>query len=63
VDAAGIAAQLDPEEWGDLVGSYLDAASAAVAEMGGYVVKNTWGRPSRAFRLSARMKIMPSARR
>src|SRR5262249_26100988 len=27
------------EDWRDLVGAYLDAASAAVAEMGGYVAK------------------------
>jgi class 3 adenylate cyclase len=34
VDSTGIAAKLDAEEWRDLVGAYLDAASAAVAEMG-----------------------------
>jgi class 3 adenylate cyclase/predicted ATPase len=32
-------ARLDAEEWRDLVGAYLDAASAAVTEMGGKVVK------------------------
>jgi class 3 adenylate cyclase len=37
VDLTGIATQLDAEEWGDLVGAYLDAASAAVAEWGGKV--------------------------
>jgi class 3 adenylate cyclase len=31
VDSTGIAARLDAEEWRDLVGAYLDAASAAVA--------------------------------
>jgi class 3 adenylate cyclase len=30
VDSTGIAARLDAEEWRDLVGAYLDAASAAV---------------------------------
>ena len=35
VDSTGIAAKLDAEEWRDLVGAYLDAASAAVTEMGG----------------------------
>jgi class 3 adenylate cyclase len=35
----GIAAKLDAEEWRDLVGAYLDAASAAVTEMGGKVAK------------------------
>jgi class 3 adenylate cyclase len=41
-DLAGstsISAQLDAEEWRDLVGAYLDAASAAVTEMGGHVAK------------------------
>ena len=32
-------AQLDAEEWRDLVGAYLDTASAAVTEMGGHVAK------------------------
>src|SRR6476646_3538065 len=32
-------AGLDAEDWRDLVGSYLDAASAAVTEMGGHVAK------------------------
>ena len=39
VDSTGIAAKLDAEEWRDLVGAYLDAASAAVTEMGGKVAK------------------------
>jgi class 3 adenylate cyclase len=39
VGSTGIAAQLDAEEWRDLVRSYLDAASAAVTEMGGHVAK------------------------
>ena len=39
VDFTGIAARLDAEEWRDLVGAYLDAASAAVTEMGGKVAK------------------------
>jgi class 3 adenylate cyclase len=34
VDSTSIAAKLDAEEWRDLVGAYLDAASAAVAENG-----------------------------
>ena len=41
-DLAGstsISARLDAEEWRDLVGAYLDAASAAVTEMGGHVAK------------------------
>src|SRR6516165_5903226 len=39
VDSTGIAAKLDAEEWRDLVGAYLDAASAAVMEVGGHVAK------------------------
>ena len=39
VGSTSIAAQLDAEEWRDLVGAYLDAASAAVTEMGGKVAK------------------------
>ena len=39
VNSTGIAARLDAEEWRDLVGSYLDTASAAVTEMGGKVAK------------------------
>jgi class 3 adenylate cyclase len=39
VGSTGIAARLDAEEWHDLVGAYLDAASAAVTEMGGHVAK------------------------
>src|SRR5215469_15628228 len=39
VNSTGIAAQLDAEEWRDLVNAYLDDASAAVTEMGGHVAK------------------------
>src|SRR6516164_8270622 len=39
VGSTSISAQLDAEEWRDLVGAYLDAASAAVMEMGGHVAK------------------------
>ena len=39
VGSTGISARLDAEEWRDLVGAYLDAASAAVTEMGGHVAK------------------------
>jgi class 3 adenylate cyclase len=37
VDSTGIAARLDAEEWRDLVGAYLDAASVAITEMGGHI--------------------------
>ena len=39
VGSTSISAQLDAEEWRDLVGAYLDAASAAVTEIGGHVAK------------------------
>ncbi len=39
VDSTGIAAKPDAEEWRDLVGASIDAASAAVVEMGGKVAK------------------------
>jgi class 3 adenylate cyclase/predicted ATPase len=39
VGSTSIAAKLDAEDWRDLVGAYLDAASAAVMEMGGHVAK------------------------
>jgi class 3 adenylate cyclase len=39
VGSTSISAQLDAEEWRDLVGSYLDAACEAVTEMGGHVAK------------------------
>ncbi len=39
VDSTGIAAKLDAEEWRDLVGAYVDAASTAVTEIGGKVAK------------------------
>src|SRR6516165_4194858 len=39
VGSTSISAALDAEDWRDLVGAYLDAASAAVKEMGGHVAK------------------------
>ena len=39
VGSTSISAGLDAEDWRDLVGSYLEAASAAVTEMGGHVAK------------------------
>jgi class 3 adenylate cyclase len=39
VGSTFISAQLDAEEWRDLVGAYLDAASTAVTEVGGHVAK------------------------
>ena len=39
VGSTSISAGLDAEDWRDVVGAYLDAASAAVTEMGGHVAK------------------------
>jgi class 3 adenylate cyclase len=39
VGSTSISAGLDAEDWRDLVDAYLDAASAAVTEMGGHVTK------------------------
>jgi class 3 adenylate cyclase len=39
VGSTNISAGLDAEEWRDLVGAYLDAASVAVTESGGHVAK------------------------
>ena len=39
IGSTTISAGLDAEDWRDLVGAYLDAASAAVTEMGGHVAK------------------------
>jgi class 3 adenylate cyclase len=39
VDSTHLAAKLDHEEWRERVDAYLDAASAAVTEMGGKVAK------------------------
>jgi hypothetical protein len=39
VGSTSLAARLDAEDWRNLVGSYLDAASAAVTWLGGHVLK------------------------
>jgi class 3 adenylate cyclase len=39
VGSTSTSAALDAEDWRDLVGAYLDAASAAVTEMGGHIAK------------------------
>jgi class 3 adenylate cyclase/tetratricopeptide (TPR) repeat protein len=37
--STGLSAKLDPEDWRNLVNAYLDEASAAVAGLGGHVLK------------------------
>ena len=41
VGSTAISAQLDAEEWRDLVGAYLDDAAAAVRDTGGHVARNS----------------------
>ena len=62
VGSTGIAAKLDAEEWRDLVGGYLDAAPAAVAEMGGHVAKKLGDGLLAVFGYPWRRRTMPSAR-
>jgi class 3 adenylate cyclase len=62
VGSTGISAQLDAEEWRDLVGSYLDAASVAVAEMGGHVAKKLGDGLLALFGYPLGMKTTSSAR-
>ena len=61
VGSTAISAQLDPEEWRDLVGAYLDGASAAVTEMGGHVAKKLGDGRLRCSAIQSRTKTMPSA--
>src|SRR5271167_1985051 len=39
VGSTSLAAKLDPEDWRNLVGGYLDEASTAVTSLGGHVLK------------------------
>jgi class 3 adenylate cyclase/predicted ATPase len=39
VNSTGIAAKLDAEEWFDLLGTYVDVASAAITELGGKIIR------------------------
>ena len=52
VGSTSISAGLDAEEWRDLVGAYLDAASAAVTEIGRSRRQKVGRRADGAFRLS-----------
>src|ERR1700721_513611 len=39
VGSTSLASKLDPEDWRNLVGGYLDAASAPVTSLGGHLLK------------------------
>ena len=67
VGSTSLAAKLDAEDWRNLVGSYLDAASAAVTSLGGHVLKKLgdglmalFGYPRRRGRLSFPLASNPS---
>jgi hypothetical protein len=60
VDSTGIASRLDAEEWRDLVGAYLDAASTAVTEMGGKVAKKLGDGLMALFGYLWRKRMMPN---
>ena len=59
-DSTGISAKLDAEERRDLVGASLDAASAAVTEMGGKVAKRLGDGLMALFGYRLRRRTMPS---
>ena len=61
VDSTGIAAKLDAEEWRDLVSAYVEAASAAVMEMGGHVAKKLGDGLMALFGYPSRRRTTPSA--
>src|SRR6202046_1446075 len=63
VGSTAISAQLDAEEWRDLVGAYLDTASAAVAEMGGHVAKKLGDGLMCRSAIRSHMRTTPSAQR
>jgi SAM domain (Sterile alpha motif) len=63
VGSTSISAALDAEEWRDLVGGYLDAASAAVTEMGGHVAKKLGDGLMALLVIRLRRKTTPNARR
>ena len=60
VDSTGISAKVDAEEWRDLVGAYLDAASAAVTEMGGKIAKKLGDGLMALFGYPVARRMMPS---
>jgi class 3 adenylate cyclase len=62
VDSTGISTKLDAEERRDLVGACLDAASAAVTEIGGKVAKKLGDGLMACSATRWRRRTTPSAR-
>ena len=62
VGSTAISAQLDAEEWRDLVEAYLDAASTAVVEMGGHVAKKLGDGLMSCSVIRWRRRTIPNAR-
>ena len=52
VDSTSLAARLEAEDWRNLLGAYLDEASAAVTGLGGHVLEKTRRRADGPLRLS-----------
>ena len=63
VGSTSISAGLDAEDWRDLVSAYLDAASAAVTEMGGHVAKKLGDGLMALFGYPARKRTMRNVQR
>jgi len=61
VASTSLAAKLDPEDWRNLVGSYLDAASAAVTSLGGHVLKKLGDGLMRCSAIPMRRRMTASA--
>jgi len=65
VGSTGISAQLDAEEWRDLVGAYLDAASAAVernADILEILIRQTPEYGNVNFILGQALRVLPEAK-
>ena len=61
VGSTRLAAQLDAEDWRNLVNAYLDEASAVVTGLGGHVLKKLGDGVSRCSAILTRRRTTPSA--
>ena len=62
VGSTSLAARLDAEDWRNLVGAYLDAASQAVTGFGGHVLKRLGDGLMACSAIRTRRRTTPSAR-
>jgi hypothetical protein len=58
VGSTGLAAKLDPEDWRNLVNTYLDEASKAVTGIGGHVLKKLGDRSRTQSAAVARVRAL-----